>query len=123
MPVSTKILDDGEGVEILATHIVHGRDIIAELKKISQLSKVKYHIIDKELCTEYYVTADDILSIAQLDIEASKLNPNIVVAFIESKFLDFSLTELWQDHVEDFIFTTRSFTDRASALVWIKENI
>jgi len=121
--VSTKILEDGEGIEILATDVVHGREIVAELEKIVQLNKVKYHLVDKTLCTEYYVTAEDILSIARLDEEASKLNPNIVVALVESIFLDYSLTELWQDHVQDFILKTKSFADRATALIWVKENI
>ena len=123
MSVKTKILDDGKGVEILATKAVYGREIISALHYISPLENIKYHIINKEDCTEYYVTADDMSAIAKIDAEISKINPDIILAIIESKYLNFSLTQLWQDHVENFIFQTKSFTERPSAISWIKENI
>ena len=119
------LLEGGVGVEVLATGVVCGREILAAHREIydkKHLSKQKYHLIDKSKCTEYDVTAHDIAAIVELDEEASKTNPNIVVAFIESETLQFSLTEVWQASVEDFVFKSKSFKDRNTALEWIEQN-
>ena len=125
MSIQVNILDDGEGVEVLAFDVVHGREIIqaqSEIYDKKYLSKQKYHIIDKSKCIEYDVTADDIAAIADLDEQAAQINPNIVVAIIESETLRFSLTEAWQARVEDFVFKTKSFSERSKALLWIEQN-
>lgn len=125
MGIKVNILEDGEGIEVLAFGIVHGHEIIQahnEIYNNKHLGKQKYHLIDKSKCTEYDVIADDIAAIAELDEKASKINPYIIVAFIESETLRFSLTELWQASVEDFVFKTESFDDRSSALKWIEQN-
>ena len=125
MSVKVNILEEGEGIEIIASGVVYGREIIkahSDIYDNKHLSKQKYHLIDKSKCTEYDVTADDISAIAALDEQASKINPNIVVAIIESETLRFSLTEVWQASVEDFIFKSKSFNDRNAALEWIEFN-
>lgn len=125
MGIQVNILEDGEGVEILAFDVVHGYEIIqaqSEIYDKTYLSKQKYHIIDKSKCTEYDVTADDIAAIADFDEQAAKINPSIVVAIIESETLRFSLTEAWQARVEDFVFKTKSFSERSKALLWIEQN-
>jgi len=125
MSIEVNILDDGEGVEILATGIVYGREIIQSHQKIyddKHLRKQKYHIIDKSKCTEYDVTAKDIEVIAGLDKKASIINPNIIIAVIESESLQFSLTRVWQAYVKKYIFKTKSFKSRDLAIDWITEN-
>jgi len=125
MGIKVNILENGEGIEVLAFGVVHGHEIIqaqSEIYDEKQLRKQKYHIIDKSKCTEYDVTADDIAAIAKWDEEASRINPYIIVAIIESEILQFSLTEVWQASVEDFVFKTASFNDRNAALQWIAQN-
>jgi len=125
MSIQVNILENGEGVEIKAFGIVYGHEIIQAHEEIyneKYLRNQKYHIIDKSKCTEYDVTAEDIASIAKLDKKASIINPNIIVAIIESERLLFSLTKLWQKHVEEYVFKTRSFVDRNTALEWVAEN-
>ena len=125
MSIQVNILRNGEAVEIKAFGIVYGHEIIQAHEEIyneKYLRNQKYHIIDKSKCTEYDVTAEDIASIAKLDKKASIINPNIIVAIIESERLLFSLTKLWQKHVEEYVFKTRSFVDRNTALEWVAEN-
>ncbi len=74
------------------------------------------------LCTEYEVTAKDIALIAELDKKASIINPNIIVAIIESESLQFSLTEVWQEYVDEYLLKSKSFPDRNAALEWIAKN-
>ncbi|MCW9047284.1 MAG: hypothetical protein OQK46_04325 [Gammaproteobacteria bacterium] len=125
MSIEVNILDNGEGIEILASGIVYGRDIIQSHQKIyheKHLKKQKYHIIDKSKCTEYDVTAKDIEMIAELDKKASKINPNIIIAVIESESLQFSLTGVWQAYVKNYIFKTETFQSREQAIDWITKN-
>jgi len=125
MTIEVNVLENGEGVEILATGIVYGHEIIQAHEKIydeKYLKKQKYHIIDKSKCTEYDVTAKDIEVIAELDEKASKINPNIIIAVIESESLQFSLTAVWQAYVKKYIFKTKAFASRELAISWISEN-
>lgn len=126
MGISIKNLNNGEGVEIFANGVVRGDEVIAahdEIYDERRLGRQKYQIVNKSGCTEYAVTADHIAKIAELDRKASLVNPNIIVAIIESRSLQFSLTELWQAHLADCSFLTRSFQDRDTALAWITEQI
>jgi len=125
MSIEVNVLDSGEGIEILATGIVHGREIIQAHQEIydeKHLKNQKYHIIDKSKCTEYDVTAKDIEIIAELDEKASAINPNIIIAVIESESLQFSLTNVWQAYVKEYVFKTRAFASRDLAIDWITEN-
>ena len=125
MSIKVNILENGEGIEILATGVVTGSEIIHAHEMIydqTHLHRQKYHIIDKSKCIEYNVSAEDIKSIAQLDKNASTINPNIVIAIIESESLRYSLSELWQKYVENCVFKTSTFADRNDAIEWIAEN-
>lgn len=125
MSIEVNILDDGEGIEILASGIVYGREIIHSHQEIyndKHLRKQKYHIIDKSKCTEYDVTAKEIEIIAELDKKASTINPGIIIAIIESESLQYSLTSVWQAYVKEYIFKTKAFKSRDLAIDWITEN-
>jgi len=124
MGVRFSFLEDGRGVEIVAEGLVEGADIIAVNRQVyaePYLGRQRYQIIDKSRCTEYAVSAEEIEQIAELDLQASRINPGIVFAIIESRQLRFSLTELWQAHLRNSPFATKSFSDRQSALRWISE--
>jgi len=123
--VECKFLEQGKGAEILATGVVRGQEVIAALREIydpRHLDRQEYQIVDKSHCTEYAVTADEIATIAEVDRQASLVNPNIVIAVIESHHLQFSLTELWQAHLGDCVFPTKSFQSRGAAMQWIAEH-
>lgn len=125
LSVQITFLESGRGVEILAGGIVRGDEIVEVNKAIygkRNLALMRYQIVDKSSCTEYALTADHIEAIAELDKAASLINPNIVIAIVESIRLQFSLTELWQAHLKDCPFKTKSFRDRKSANQWILEN-
>jgi len=126
MTIVVNYIDNNTGVEILASDRVTGKEIIQAHSKIyakDKLANQRYHIIDKSLCTEYDVTAADIEIISQLDEKAAQVNPSIIVAIIESKSLEFSLSEVWQAYVEPFIQHTHSFKNRADAEQWIRDTL
>jgi len=126
MTVTINFIDEGRGVEILASDIVYGHEVIAANKEIAdskELAGLKFHIIDKSNCTEYNVSSSDIFEISKYDRFFMQYNPNIVMAIIESKSLRYSLSILWQCIVNRQDLKNKSFIDRASALRWIKKQI
>ncbi len=126
MTINVNFIDNGRGVEILASGLVTGNEIISAHKEIyapDKLENQRYHIIDKSQCTEYDVNASDIETMSQLDRDAAQVNANIIIAIVESSCLKFSLSELWQAHVESFIKHSKSFSNRADAEQWIGETL
>ena len=82
MPVQVNYLENGIGVEILVEGILEGNDLLnakIEIYNSKQFHAQKYHIIDRSACTEYYLTADDILAVAELDKKASEINNSIMM--------------------------------------------
>ena len=124
MPVDVNLLED-RGVEILATGIVYGAEIIKANEKIindESLKNIKYKLIDKSACTEYVVTADDIEKVAELNRIIARANPGIVMAIVESRTLQFSLTGLWQAIVKKWGLKNKNFYTREAALEWVAVN-
>jgi len=126
MTVVVNFIDDDKGVEIVASDIVYGHEVIAANETIAnsqQLASLQFHIIDKSNCIEYNVSSADIFQISKYDQLFTRINPNIVMAIIESKSLRYSLSILWQCIVKRHRLNNKSFIDRASALKWINEQL
>jgi hypothetical protein len=63
MAIRINYLDNGIGIEIIASGIVTGEEIIKAQEEIyneENLKKQKYQIIDRTRCTEYQVSSEDI---------------------------------------------------------------
>jgi len=126
MTVVVNFIADGKGVEILASDIVYGHEVISANKEIAsrkQLADVKFHIIDKSNCTEYNVSSTDLFEISNYDRIFKNANPDIIMAIVESKSLRYSLSQLWQQIVKKDNIKTSSFADRTAALNWINTEI
>lgn len=125
MSIKINILENGAGVEILAFDIVYGNELIQACEKLydnKDSASIEYYIFDQSKCTEYAVSSSEIASIAAVDKKVSKINPTRIVAIIESESLEFSLTDLWQSHVERFGLKSKSFDNRIMAAHWIVAN-
>ena len=124
MSVEVNLLEDS-GVELLATGTVYGAEIIKaneQLVNDESLHNIRYKLIDKSACTEYLVTAAEIEKVAELNHIFAKANPGIVVAIVESRTLQFSLTGLWQAIVKKVDLKNQNFYSREAALEWLAEN-
>lgn len=124
MAVDIIYIDEGRGVIIRAYDEVNGKDLIKAYEKVYQQHKIinqDYHIMDNSWCSEYNVTANDIKFISAIDYKTVQLNSDIIKAVIESSMLSFSLTQLWQAHIESFLPNSKSFSNQMDALVWIRE--
>ena len=126
MPVKINYIADGRGVELCLTEVVHGHEFLQAKKELVEnklFIGVQYQIINKSNCTEYNVSAEEILGVSEYDKIIAIINQNFITAIIESNTLQYSLTSLWQKVVEDFNFKNNSFNDRESALAWIMKEM
>ncbi len=125
MPLKINYLE-GNGIEVLVTGVVNGHEMISAYQSILETKhsqNLLYKILDKSSCTEFAVTSDDIQSMAKLSRQIAKVNPGIIIAIVESKTLQFSLTKLWQAHIKKDNIPNHSFYMRNEALRWIEDHI
>ena len=126
MTIQINYLDNGIGIEIIASGIVTGKEIIEAHKEIyneENLRKQKYQIIDRTHCTQYQVTSEEVERISEIDNNASEVNPNIILAVVSPTSLQFGMTRMWQAYLEEDRFVTKIFQDRKSADEWIKSQL
>lgn len=126
MPVEVKYIDDGIGVEFHLTGIVSGEDVLkanAEVYQKKRLQRQCYQILDRTQCDQYQISSEDIRKIAEQDIAAAKINPDIVIAIIASSKLEFGLSRMYQAYVQESGFVTEIFNDRDSAEEWLAEQL
>jgi len=123
MTIHVNYLKNGYGIEIIASGTVTGEEIIdahKEIYKKETLKKLRYKIVDRTDCTKYQVYPDEIEKIAVMDDDASKINPNIIIAVISTTSLQYGMTRMWQAYLTNNLFITRNFSDRISADKWVK---
>ena len=123
MAVRINYLHNGIGIEIIASGIVTGEEIIKaqeETYNEENLQKQKYQIIDRTHCTKYQVSSEEIERISDIDNRASEVNLYIIIAVVSPTPLQFGMTRMWQAYIKEDRFVTKIFTDRKSADEWIK---
>ena len=126
MAIQINYLDNGIGIEIVATGTVTGEEIITAHKEIyndENLRKQKYQIIDRTHCTKYQVSSEEVEEISDIDNRASEINPNIIIAIISTTSLQYGISRMWQAYIKDDRFVTKIFQDRTSADEWIKTQL
>ncbi len=126
MTIDINYVDEGRGVIMRICDEVNGKEVIDAQNKIYQQDKVsnlEYQIIDKSWCSEYNVTAEDIIEISTIFQKISKINSNLFIAIVESSMLQFSLTEVCQAHIADYVGDSKSFLNQNEALIWIREKL
>jgi hypothetical protein len=126
MTIQVNYLENGIGIEIIASGIVTGEEVIEAHKEIyneEYFKKQKYKIVDRTDCTKYQVYPEDIEKIAEMDDEASRINPNLIIAVISTTALQHGMTRMWQAYMKNNVFITKNFQDRISADNWINSYI
>ncbi|WP_198262902.1 hypothetical protein [sulfur-oxidizing endosymbiont of Gigantopelta aegis] len=123
MTIEVDYIDGKRGVLIRLSNRVTGQEMINihdEIYRSHQSVTQQYHIIDKSWCLEYDVTATEVRKLAELDCKLTQLNADIAIAVIESNYLQFNLTDVWQAYIEDCIKYSQSFKNQPDALDWLK---
>ncbi len=90
MTIQVNYLENGIGIELIASGIVTGEEVIEAQKEIyneEDFKKQRYKIVDRTDCTKYQVYPEEIEKIAEMDDKASRINPNLIIAVISTTSL------------------------------------
>jgi hypothetical protein len=124
--ITINYLENGAGIEVVASGTVTGSEIIEahrEIYNAANIRRQRYQLIDRSECKEYLVSYAEVQKIAEIDKKASKTNPNIIIAIVAPEDLQFGMSRVWEAHVEETTFVTEIFRDRESAEHWLKEKL
>ena len=126
MPVDIVYLDDGYGIELIGKGVVTGEEIQACNRVIysgDTLVRQRYQLINLTDVEAFVVSNADVTDLANQDIEASKTNPDIIIAVVAKDKLAFGLARMWEAHADKATFETMVFRERPEALAWIKQKL
>ena len=126
MPIEIAYLHGGYGIEIIGKGVVSGKEIYDGNRIIysgDTLSRHKYQIVNFANVERLEVSQEEAVKLANQDIEASKTNPNIVIAVVASLNHAFGLGRMWEAHANRSGFETKVFRTREEAVTWTNEKI
>jgi hypothetical protein len=124
MPVEIRYLDDRTGFEMVGEGTVTGKEICGALNEIYSselLPRQRCQIWDFTDVESFDFPSNDFTTMVSLDMAASKVNPNIVVAVIGSQDVIYGIARMWEEHMEakESGFITMVFREREDAEEWI----
>ena len=118
--------DDG-GIILTWEGPVTGKELIDAFSEIyatdEQIKRIAYQLIVVTKSEEIMVTADELRRVAALDIRASKVNPNMLVAVVGDRDIVFGLARMWETFVDDAPLKTGTFRTLEDAEDWLKLNL
>ena len=126
MPIEIQYTEDGVGVVFSAVGRVTGEEIITAQKSIydsKAFAGLRYWIVDRSRCTAYAVSTDDVGQIADMDNEAARRNPHLLMALVSETDLQFGVSRMYEALIDENGFKTMSFRDRESAERWIANEL
>ena len=126
MSCKINYIDGGRGIELLFSGKVVLSDFLGAYKELyneQNLYRQKYQSGEFTDVDAIDLSFEDIRLIAQLDIDASKKNPNIVIANVGSSDLEFGLSRMWQILADECSFEIEVFRKREDAMKWIESKL
>ncbi len=117
---------DSEGIELLFTGKLTLKDFLKAYEEIyneQNLYRQKYQIGEFTGVESIELSSEDISLLARLDIEASKKNPNIIIANIGKSDLEFGLSRMWEMFADECLFEIKVFRNREDAKKWIESRL
>lgn len=127
MPVKYEYLDNKQGVLIRATGTTEGIDLIRTMEDIFKdeviLTNYKYGICDFSDIEKFNISYEQIYSLATIHLDASKLNPQIVVGFAINKPLVYGLVRVWMVYAEMTGWKLNIEKDFPTIKKWVEEKL
>ena len=129
MPVEITDLDEGRGNLVIGRGVVTGEEFVNALRShFSQdedkFRNYKYSLTDHSAVTAIIdVSVGDVRTIAQLCRQASRVNPDAVVAVVADRNVLFGLTRMWEMLQDGSGWTVKAFRTRDAAEAWIRETV
>lgn len=104
MPVTYQYVDNKQSVVIKAVGAVDGEDFVNTMVELfsdeQTIRNYRYGLNDFTRLEMFNISLTQIYSLAELHIEASKINPNIIVGFAIEKRFVYSLVMIWKAYAQ-----------------------
>lgn len=127
MPVEINYTDDGLGFTLIGEGIVTGQEILDAIAiRFSSEDKIKkyiYGLADYTGVQEFRVANNEISIIAQKDIVAARINPDLIFALAAPDDLIFGLGRMFEAFAGGSGWAIEVFRTRDEAVLWIKNSV
>jgi hypothetical protein len=128
VPYSTEFTADGLGLLQIGQGIVTGDDLIATTLLVSQarsqLSRVRYGLIDLSAATGFEVSLAYLVEVAHVDKELiATVSKNLAVAVVTAAGDGARLARTWQVLAAPTGWRIHVFGDRDAATAWLRSEL
>jgi hypothetical protein len=124
--IELRYSDDEIGIECT----VFGKATLKDFKKAcnetfnnTNIHTHKYQIVDFTKCDSFELTSDDMEELALIAINASIINPNIIIAFISPKDIEFGMSRVYEANANESGFKIKVFRNHEDAIDWVNRNL
>jgi hypothetical protein len=128
LPVSIEIADHGLGVVLIASEYLSTQDVLdANLDFFNQYAQeflsCRYWLADYSQVEDSDADFTQIQRLASIHVNASKTNPQLVVAVYGSKDFVFGMARMWEMLAEATGWQTGVFRSAEEAKAWIRSQV
>lgn len=127
MPVEFEYLDNSRGVLIRAFGDVAGVDLIKTMNMVfnDEATTINYThgICDFTGIENFDISHKQIFSLSEIHVQASKLNPHIVVGFAINKPLVYGLVRVWMVYATITGWKVHIEKELDAITGWVKDNL
>ena len=108
------ILTDQELIDVSKRHLTQDKE---------KFKKYRYSLCDFTAVTEMDITNETVRIIARLCIEAAKVNPDPIVAFVSDSNFIYGLMRMHEVYIYDTAWETMVFKSRNEAVEWLRKMV
>lgn len=124
MSVSINIVDNGLGVRLIAQGFLGFEDFIQANSAFfdqyaQEFSSCRYWLSDYSEVTDLDADYRQVNRLASMHIDASKLNPHLIVAIYCPADFIYGMVRMWETLAETTGWQIRVFRDMSEAKAWI----
>jgi len=126
MPIEIKYIENNSGVILDYSGYVSGDELVSVVNEIfnnDNFTSLKYWIADRTNCTKYDVETHHAKAIAALTEMHYLKNPNMLLALVSPKNIEFGMSRMYQILSDDKGFKTMVFHSRSEANEWISNEL
>ncbi|MBN1866253.1 hypothetical protein JW916_03075 [Candidatus Sumerlaeota bacterium] len=128
MPIEIRVQRDGDGLVLISSGVLSGRDLIEVHEKMLAapeiVEKSKYCILDEEAVEAVDISPDHIRTVAEMSKRVSALTPKgTLVCIVAPRDAAFGFARMWEVLAEETSWETMTVRSRAEADSWIRARV
>lgn len=111
-----------DGVEVSLTGVITSKEILdagAEIRKRDEFVSRKHALWIFQSVEDIEISTNEIRRMAELDVEAAKVNPGIKVGIVSDTALVFGLSRMYEAYAGESQWETQVFYTLEDAQEWV----